>query len=188
MLRRPLSLTLVALAVVSLTGCGQVRKNQAEIIALKNTVNRDLELLKRQNTFMNRKVNKLQESVDEATEISSDLRTELSTYANRPEEVKIEIIGEVNSRFGAILKSNEEFKAEVTEMFKQHREATETRLTESLTAMEKTLNNHTAFVQFVATEQDSINRVFANRFDSRPWYQSIIGKWEDRERAAALEQ
>jgi hypothetical protein len=24
--------------------------------------------------------------------------------------------------------------------------------------------------------------VFAERFDSRPWYQSIIGKWEDQER------
>ena len=28
-------------------------------------------------------------------------------------------------------------------------------------------------------------RLFASRIDSRPWYQSIIGKWEDKERAEA---
>ncbi len=185
MLRRLSSLALAAILLVGLTGCQQIRTNQAEIIDLSNKVNTDLELLKKQNTFLNRKVNKLQDSVDEAVEVSTALREELSTYANRPDEVKLEIIDEVNSRFQAIARSNEDFKAEVTEMFSTQAQAVNNRLDTTLADMEKTLNNHSAFVQFVAAEQDSINRVFANRFDSRPWYQSIIGKWEDRERASA---
>ena len=187
MLRRTPLLGLVAVLCLPLTGCQQIRQNQQDIVTLKNLVNRDLELLKRQNTFINRKVNKLQESVEEASEISQDLREELATYANRPEEVKLEIITEVNSRFAAFAKANADFQAEVTQLFQTQREQIDERLDTSLSEMEKTLNNHTAFVQFVAAEQDSINRVFANRFDSRPWYQSIIGKWEDRERMGRME-
>lgn len=184
MQRRLSSLALAAFLLVGLTGCQQIRTNQAEIIELSNKVNHDLDLLKKQNTFLNRKVNKLQDSVEEASTVSKALREELSTYANRPDEVKLEIIEEVNSRFQAIGQSNEAFKAEVTEMFTTQAQNVNNRLDTTLAQMEKTLNNHTAFVQFVAAEQDSINRVFANRFDSRPWYQSIIGKWEDRERAS----
>ena len=187
-MHRHVSTVLLGGLLLGLTGCQQVRQNQADIVALTNTVNRDLELLKRQNTFMNRKLNKLQESVEEATEVSKDLREELSTYANRPDEVRLEIINDVNTRFAQISKSNEEFKAAVNEQFADHTAATKERLDTSLAEMEKILNNHSAFVQFVATEQDSINRVFANRFDSRPWYQSIIGKWEDKERAQNVDQ
>lgn len=186
-MHRHLSFVLLASLLLGLTGCQQIRTNQADIVALKNTVNRDLELLKRQNTFMNRKLNKLQESVEEASEVSQDLRDELSTYANRPDEVRLEIINEVNTRFGAISTSNAQFKTEVTELLQKQSDETKARLDTSLAEMEKTLNNHSAFVEFVATEQDSINRVFANRFDSRPWYQSIIGKWDDQKRAEQLQ-
>jgi hypothetical protein len=54
--------------------------------------------------------------------------------------------------------------------------------------MEQDLAQHVAFVNFVATEQDSINRVFATRFDSRPWYQSYMGKWEDMQKAQGNDQ
>ena len=53
---------------------------------------------------------------------------------------------------------------------------------EGLLELEETLLEHASFVRFVTGEQDSINYIFAARFDSRPWYQSILGKWEDMER------
>jgi DNA anti-recombination protein RmuC len=181
---RLLSITAFLGVAILFAGCGADREMQADLVNLKSSTKKQLDLLKQQNQFLNRKLNTVNEKVDELTELTTSLRTELSTYANRPEEVKLEIINEVNTRFAAIAKNQDEFKEQVQTAFQDQSKKINDDLATELEAMNKTLNKHTAFVQFVAAEQDSINRVFANRFDSRPWYQSIIGKWEDRERAA----
>lgn len=182
---RLLSITAFLGVAILFAGCGADREMQAELVNLKSSTKKQLDLLKQQNQFLNRKLNTVNEKVDELTELTTNLRAELSTYANRPEEVKLEIINEVNTRFAAIAKNQDEFKEQVQTAFQDQSKKINDDLATELEAMNKTLNKHTAFVQFVASEQDSINRVFANRFDSRPWYQSIIGKWEDRERAAS---
>ena len=182
---RLLSITAFLGVAILFAGCGADREMQADLVNLKSSTKKQLDLLKQQNQFLNRKLNTVNEKVDELTSLTTNLRAELSTYANRPEEVKLEIINEVNTRFAAIAKNQDEFKEQVQTAFQDQSKKINDDLAAELEAMNKTLNKHTAFVQFVAAEQDSINRVFANRFDSRPWYQSIIGKWEDRERAAA---
>jgi len=169
--------------LTALTGCQQTREMQADLINLKQKSNKQFTLLKQQNEFMNRKVNTLNDKVEDLTKMNVTLSEELATYANRPDEVKIEIINEVNTRFAAIAKAQEDFKTNLTADVKAHNEKIETEMDAQFADMKKVLENHTSFVQFVAAEQDSINRVFANRFDSRPWYQSIIGKWDDKQRA-----
>ena len=177
-------LVIVAFAgLTALTGCQQTREMEAELINLKQKTNKQFTLLKQQNEFMNRKVNTLNEKVEDLTKMNGTLSEELATYANRPDEVKMEIIAEVNTRFASIAKAQEDFKNNLTKDVTEHNTKIEEKLETEFTDVRKVLENHTSFVQFVAAEQDSINRVFANRFDSRPWYQSIIGKWDDRERA-----
>ncbi len=180
------SLTIIAILGVgaALSGCQANREMQAELVNLKSSTKKQLDLLKQQNEFLNRKLNSLTTKVDDLTKANSDLSDQLATYANRPEEVKLEIISEVNTRFQAIAESQKQFQQDVQDQFDQETQKLDKKLDTQLADMNKTLNKHTAFVKFVASEQDSINRVFANRFDSRPWYQSIIGKWEDRERQA----
>ena len=181
--RRLVSLVAVLGVGIALSGCQGNRQMQQDIVNLQNTTKKQLDLLKQQNEFLNRKMNTVNTNVATLTEKTDQLSAELSTYANRPEEVKLEIISEVNTRFEAIAAQNKEFQDEVNANFKGQQEQIDLKLQTQLDLMTKTLDKHTAFVNFVATEQDSINRVFANRFDSRPWYQSIIGKWDDRERA-----
>lgn len=180
---RVVSAAVVLGALLFLTGCQANREMQAEVVNLKASTKKQLDLLKRQNEFLNRKLNTMTAKVDELTKKTDDLSAELTTYINRPDEVKIEIIEEVNTRFRAIAQQNDEFKADLMGQFQAKADAVDERLDTEMSEMDRLLNKHTTFVQFVAAEQDSINRVFANRFDSRPWYQSIIGKWEDRERA-----
>ena len=36
------------------------------------------------------------------------------------------------------------------------------------------------FVRFVMTYQDTVNIAFASRFDQKPWYTSILGRWEQK--------
>ena len=181
--RRFVSLVAVLGVGVALSGCQGNRQMQQDIVNLQNTTKKQLDLLKQQNEFLNRKMNTVNTNVAALTQKTDDLSANLSTFANRPDEVKLEIISEVNTRFEAIAAQNKEFQGEVLANFSGQQEQIDKKLQTQIDLMTKTLDRHTEFVNFVASEQDSINRVFANRFDSRPWYQSIIGKWDDRERA-----
>lgn len=185
MLRRIPVLLGLSLSALLLVGCQGDREMKAKVLTMEQRTGKQFNLLKQQNEFMNRKVNSLNEKVEELTERNSELSEELATYANRPDEVKLEIIQEVNTMRAAMATDMEMFKSQLTksvdDRFTQMQERRDTEFAD----MRKTLNHHTEFVQFVAAEQDSINRLFANRIDSRPWYQSIIGKWEDKERADA---
>jgi hypothetical protein len=168
--------------VLALTGCNRNQEIQAELFRIRDRNKAEMDLLKKSNELLNRRYNDLKERVDKLQETNDRLTGELTEYATRPEEVKLEIITEVNTRFAAIANGQQDFMTQVNADFEEKEAVIETDLVAGLDRMEKTLLQHAAFVQFVSSEQDSINRVFAGRFDSRPWYQSVLGKWADMER------
>jgi chromosome segregation ATPase len=153
------------------------------MINVRDRARAEMDVLKKQNELLNRKLNDMNQRVTELQESNDRLSAELANYATRPEEVKLEIIGEVNTRFAAMAKGHDDFVSQINQEFADRTTGIETDLDDQLAEMEKTLSQHSAFVQFVAAEQDSINRVFATRFDSRPWYQSVLGKWDDMGRS-----
>lgn len=184
MMRRLIVGTAALTLVFGLSGCQKQREMEVQLQNLEASVPKQFGLLKQQNEFVNRKLNKLNDKIEELTERNIELSDELATYANRPDEVKVEIINEVNTRFGAIAKAQTDFQANITQEIEENNKAIEEQLTTKFAEMDKLLTHHTTFVNFVAAEQDSLNREIATRIDDRPWYQSIIGKWDDRERQA----
>jgi predicted nuclease with TOPRIM domain len=185
MLRRILTLFVIAGATGVLAGCQGNRELRAEMINVRDRAAAEMDRMKKNNELLNRKLNDMTETVGKLQESNDRLSNELTQYATRPEEVKLEIITEVNTRFSAMAKSQDEFVADVNGRFDTKTAAIESDLDTRLAAISDTLNDHSMFVHFVASQQDSINRVFANRFDSRPWYESILGKWEDMKKAQA---
>jgi vacuolar-type H+-ATPase subunit I/STV1 len=131
---------------------------------------------------LNRKLNEINARVDKLQEASDRLTAELTAYKELP-DVRLEIIPEVTSRFQIVNQAQDQFVKSIRDSVTMRATATQDTMTTRIAVMQNILNEHMAFVQFVATEQDSINRVFANRIDSRPWYVSFMGKWEDRQRA-----
>ena len=175
-------ITLIAASLgAALTGCQGNRELTQKVLTMEKQSGAQFQLLKQHNEVLNRKVNRLNETVNDLTKMNSELSEELATYANRPDEVKIEIISEVNTRFGAIASDLESFKTNLTENVDERFSAMDQKMETDFTEMTRVLDHHTAFVEFVSAEQDSINRVMANKIDSRPWYQSIVGKWEDQQ-------
>jgi hypothetical protein len=170
-------------AALLAAGCSGSRDFEAELGTVRSTTRTQLDVLKKQNELLNRKLNDMNARVDEIQVSNERLSTDLTTYASRPDEIKIEILTEIQTTFQSLAARQQEFEANTDSLL-----ATETRvIAESLEVkladVDKSLAQHSAFVHFVSSEQDSINRVFANRFDSRPWYQSILGRWEDMQRA-----
>jgi len=180
---------LVVLGLLSFSlvfsGCAGDREMKEKVLTMELQSKSKFGLLKQQNEFMNRKVNTLNEKVEELLEANAVLTERLAEFANRPDEIKIEIITEVNTRFATISTAQKQFTERVTEDVDTRFNVMENKFDTQFKDMNAVLLHHTEFVQFVSTEQDSINALFAGRIDSRPWYQSIIGKWEDKERAKA---
>jgi len=173
---------LVGVALV-LCACEGTQEIELQLTNTRDNTKAQMDLLKKNHELVNRKLNDLNERIVKLQETNDRLSGDLTTFASRPEEVKLEIIQEVNTRFDGVRREQIEFKKTVEDSLKARMDRIDAGLEVQVQDMEKTLLQHNAFVQFVATEQDSINRVFANRFDSRPWYQSYMGKWEDMQKS-----
>jgi cell division protein FtsB len=183
MMRQRLALLIGAgFILASVAGCTGAADTRAELFRIRDRSKSQMDILKRKNELLNRQLNDMNEQVAELQESNDRLSAELGEYAARPEEVKLEIITEVNTMFSGVVTSQQDFKAQVDATVEEKTAAIEAELAEGLANLEKTLIQHGDFVHFVTSEQDSINRVFALRFDNRPWYQSVLGKWDDMER------
>ena len=182
-MKRHVLTSLVAMTMLgALAGCSGNQEVRAEMINIRDRSNAQMDLLKKSNELMNRKLNRMSERVSDLQDSNDRLSTELAEYATRPEEIKLEIITEVNTRFAAMAKGHDDFVDNLNSRFDTKTAEIEGELNSSLEDLAVTLTKHAAFVRFVSSEQDSINRVFATRFDNRPWYQSVLGKWEDMDR------
>ena len=182
MMRQWLTLLIGVSFILALAGCTGTAETRAELFRIRDRSKGQMDILKRKNELLNRELNDMKDQVNELQESNDRLSAELGEYAARPEEVKLEIITEVNTMFSGVVNSQQDFKAQVEATLEEKTAVIEADLVEGLAKMEKTLIQHGDFVHFVTSEQDSINRVFAMRFDNRPWYQSVLGKWNDMER------
>jgi len=153
----------------------EVTKYREESTALIDSVNS-------QNARLNRALNEINGRVDRLQEANDRLNAELTAYKELP-DVRAEITPQVYAQFNLVSAAQEQFVKSIRDSITLRASAMDDTLEVRTSTMQSTLAEHMAFVQFVATEQDSVNRVFANRIDSRPWYVSFMGKWEDRQRA-----
>lgn len=183
MTRHWLAFLVGAVCLLVMTGCDKNAGVRDELFRIRDNNKAEMDILKKRNEMLNRELNDLKETADKLKDSNDRLSLELTNYATRPDQVKLEIITEVNTRFASIANSQQAFIDQVNQSFAALDTTINADLEAGLAELEETLVEHTALVRFVAGEQDSINHIFASRFDSRPWYQSILGKWEDMERA-----
>ena len=173
--------------VLMLPGCSKKssidpKQFQVEITKYREESTALIDSVNAQNAALNRSLNEINARVDKLQQTNDQLNAEFTAYKDLP-DVRLEIIPQVNTQFTLLTQSQEQFVKSLRDSITLRATATEDTMKVRTAAMQSQLAEHMAFVQFVATEQDSINRVFANRIDSRPWYVSFMGKWEDRQRA-----
>lgn len=171
-----------AVCLLALNGCDKNAGIRDELFRIRDKNKAEMDILKKRNEMLNRELNDLKEIADKLRDSNDRLALELTNYSTRPDQVKLEIITEVNTRFDALAKSQQAFIDAANQNFADLDTLMKADLQAGLKELDETLVENMAFIRFVTGEQDSINYIFASRFDSRPWYQSILGKWEDMER------
>lgn len=176
------SLALASLICLPLAGCTGNRDLQQLLLDIRNENRMQLSLLDKQAEFLNQKTNLIERKIGGIAEDTEWLNEEFLIYTARPEEIREEVLTRVDEQLGQLRQDQADFQADLSAEFSRYEMDYETKLTSALDAMQATLDYKASFLRFVFTEQDSLNREFASRFDAKPWYHSVLSTWEESEK------
>ena len=178
-MRRLASLVALMLSFC-VVGCQADRELQQSLLDLQNEHTLTLMHLTDQNEFLQKKLDHVRERLDALDNSNRMLSSEFAIYARRPDQIKREILDDVGLRTVMIAEEQEQYLADLTKRLEQQALRLENQMAGATEATQKTLSEDDTFFRFVFTEQDSVNRVFAARFENKPWYESVLAKWEER--------
>ena len=177
-MRRSVFILLGTTVVLGLTGCQANRELQEGLVELKNITRLQLMLLDRHNEFLTQKLEKVALNLEALEATNAKLTREFAVYTARPDAIKREILEEVDFRAAEAAENQRFFTQAFAERLNNKEAALGQILTQSIQSMQNKLDYEDEFFRFVFSQQDSVNGEFANRFDSRPWYESLLGKWK----------
>lgn len=173
---------LLLLPLAAVAGCQGDRELQQELLNIKNETTLQLELLNRHGAFLTEKTDMVEQQVDALSDADRHLSREVAIYTARPDQIRREILNEVDTRGELAAERQEQFKDEIADRLDDRGRVLSEKTQNTIEQYQDALDRERAFVEFVFTQQDSMNRVFANRFADRPWYESILGTWEAQQK------
>ena len=165
----------LALAVL-VSGCGVNRELQEQYIDLKNDTRYQITLVEKQGSFLEEKINQVGEKVDRLEASEGDFAKDISSFVARPGQVKREVLDEVDQRSAGLAVRQSDLFRDFQRRLSDYDASINQSLDAQTVVMRGTLADEDEFFRFVFAEQDSVNQVFAARFDSKPWYTSILAR------------
>lgn len=174
---------LFLIPLAAAVGCQGDRELQQELLNLKNESTLQLELLERHSAFLTEKTDMVEKQVDALADSDRRLSHDVAVYTARPDQIRKEILDEVDQRGELAAERRERFKEEILQRLDDRGDELTAKAQEAVDQYQAVLDRERAFIDFVFTQQDSMNQVYANRFADRPWYESILGTWEARQNA-----
>lgn len=173
----------IAFALLGCTESAQL--TLAELERHKRDVDKQMRLVREQNEQINTKLNVLKAEMDTIkTVYIPAVHVALESVSVKPEQARVQMLFEVENRLRGISDRVKDFSESMNESNELYTKSLTDTLRTHLTQFDNRIDYAEDFVKFVLTAQDSVNREFAVRIDKRPWYKSIIGDWDDRQRQA----
>lgn len=178
-------LVLLPVLALATAGCQGDRELQQEMLNYKNDTRYQLEVLNRHDQFLKEKMAGTQDMLAKAEASDRELSRDFRSYSSRPDEIKKEIVEDAAQRADRFAAQEADFLREIDGKL----DSADARLQENLdragNEIADRLNSEGEFFDYVMSAQDSVNQVFARRFDSRPWYESVLGKWSEKKSATS---
>ena len=174
-----LRLATFLLVLAALAGCSNdAEKIQAQVTTFKSELDPEMQLLTRHSKFLKKKAETIAAKVDKLEADQAQLVSVLYALTSHPEAVKRDMT--------ALLEAQQDtmatFQRATLQEFGRFLDQRDAAVQQKLAAQSDSLNAELAkadeFVRFVFSYQDTVNHNVAARFDQKPWYTSILGRWE----------
>ncbi len=173
--------SLFILALVSgLCGCNDAKKLETQVTAFKAEMDPQIQLMVRHSKFLKKKADTIAAKVDKIEAEQAQLNQTLAALTAEPGAAKRDIIAFVDAKADTTARFQRASLAEFGRFLDQRDAEVQAILKAQDDSLRSALNKTDEFVRFVMTYQDTVNTAFASRFDQKPWYTSILGRWEQK--------
>jgi hypothetical protein len=166
-----------------LCGCSQNKRLEADVSSFKAEIDPDMQLMLRYSKFLKKKVGTVTAKIDKLESESGASGQELGRLTAEPAAAKRDILAAVDVRADSLAMFQKTSLEEFGRFLEGRDAAVRATLQAEQDTLKSTLGSADVFVRFVFTYQDSVNREFAQRFDQKPWYTSILGRWGEHNKS-----
>lgn len=167
------------LILAALAGCGNpAEKMQAQVTTFKSELDPEMQLLSRHSKFLKKKAETIAAKVDKLEADQAQIVSQLYALTSQPEAVKRDITALLEAQQDTLVRFQRATLQDFGRFLDQRDAAVQQRLAAQADSLNAELAKADEFVKFVFAYQDSVNHLFAGRFDQKPWYTSILGRWE----------
>jgi len=175
------ALFLVLLA--GLSGCNDSKKLEGQVTAFKAEMDPQIQLMTRHSKFLRKKAETIAGKVDKIEAEQAQMSATLGALQAAPGAAKRDILGIVDAKADSTARFQKAALEDLSKLLDQRDALVQQTLKAQNDSLTAALAKADEFVRFVMTNQDTVNQAFASRFDQKPWYTSILGRWEQKKPA-----
>jgi len=172
------ALFLVVLAGVF--GCNDSKKLASQVTAFKGEMDPQIQLMTRHSKFLRKKAETISAKVDKIEAEQAQINATLGALRAEPGNAKRDILAVVDAK----AETTAQFQRAALNEFGKFLDDRDAKVRQTLKAQDDSLRAALAktdeFIRFVMTNQDTVNQAIAGRFDQKPWYTSILGRWDQK--------
>jgi len=164
----------------ALTGCSAEGSRVAlnEMERVKRETDKQMRLVKEQNLTLNEKLNRINERLDIIeNEYIPAVNASLDSVTAREQGFKSDLVMEVEGRLSEMNDNVRALKNELSREVMMQGKAVTDQVRDNLDEVQFRVSDLEAFVQFVASRQDSVNQAMIDRVDRKAGYTSFFTRW-----------
>jgi ABC-type glycerol-3-phosphate transport system substrate-binding protein len=177
---RRLSSALMLVVLAALSGCNESKKLEGQVTRFKGEMDPQIQLMVRHSKFLKKKAETIAAKVDKIEAEQAQISATLASLTAAPGAAKRDILAFVDSKTDSLARFQKATLLELGTLLDERDAAIQKKLKAQDDSLKAGIAKTDEFVRFVMTNQDTVNQAFASRFDQKPWYTSILGRWEQK--------
>jgi hypothetical protein len=177
---RAFAFALLGVMVIAVSGCNDTKKIEAMVASYKAEMDPQMQLMVRHSKFLQKKAETIAAKVEKLEAENAQMSQALAALTYEPQAAKRDILAYVDARADTLAMFQKNSLEEFGHFLNQRDVAVRQTLQAQDDSLKAALASADEFFRFVMSDQDTVNQAFAQRLDQKPWYNSILGRWEKK--------